>query len=152
MTTVIVGVDGSDEAHRALRFAVEEAKFRAARLRVICAWELPVGKWGEFPPPEESLHGPRRRAEELAAEVAAIVEKLAPNVECECLAVEGEAGDVLLERSSDASMIVIGRHGHGRVADALGPVGDLFVGSVSQHIVRGARCPVVVVPHASSPE
>jgi nucleotide-binding universal stress UspA family protein len=149
MTTVIVGVDGSDDAHRALRFAVEEAEFRAARLRVICAWELPVGNWGEFLPAEESLDGPRRRAEEVVAEAAAIVERLGPNVECECLAVEGEAGDALLEHCSDASLVVIGRHGH-RIADKLGPVGDLLLGSVSRHVVRGAGCPVVIVPDASS--
>jgi len=149
MTTVIVGVDGSDDAHRALHFAVDEARFRGAQLRVICAWELPFD-WSEFPPPGESLHGPRRRAEEVAAEAAAIVEGLAPNVECECLAVEGEAGAVLLEHCSDASLVVVGRRGH-RIADTLGPVGDLLLGSVSQHVVRGARCPVVIVPHASSP-
>jgi nucleotide-binding universal stress UspA family protein len=35
VTTIVVGVDGSDDTHRALRFAVDEAKLRAASLRVI---------------------------------------------------------------------------------------------------------------------
>ena len=149
MTTIVVGVDGSDEAHRALRFAVDEAKLRAAPLRVICTWELPVQNWGEFPPPE-SLHEPRRRAEELLRESAQIVERLVPDVECEYLALEGEAGAVLLEHASDASLVVVGRHGHGVAETLLGHVADALLGSVSGRAVRDAPCPVVVVPHASS--
>jgi nucleotide-binding universal stress UspA family protein len=149
--TIVVGVDGSDDAHTALRFAIDEAKLRAAPLRVICAWELPVDNWGEMPPPEETLDQPRQRAEEVVAEAAAIVERLAPNVECECLALHGQTAAVLLQRSSDASLIVVARHGHG-VADALGSVADVLLGSVSAQVVRDANCPVVVVPHAYAPE
>jgi nucleotide-binding universal stress UspA family protein len=152
MTTIVVGVDGSDDAHRALRFAVDEAKLRAAPLRVICAWELQAEKWGEFPPPEESRSRPRQRAEETVAEAAQIVEQLAPNVQCEYLTLEGEAGAVLVQHSSDASLIVIGRHGH-PVADKLfGSVADAVLGSVSQRVVRDSGCPVIVVPHAWSPD
>jgi nucleotide-binding universal stress UspA family protein len=152
VTTIVVGVDGSDDAHRALRFAVGEAELRAAPLRVICAWEPPVQNWGEFPPPEESLDRFRQDAEEVVAEAAQIVERLAPNVECKGLALEGEAGAVLLEHSTDASLVVVGRHGH-RVADKLlGSVADAVLGSVSLRVVRDARCPVVVVPHAAGPE
>jgi nucleotide-binding universal stress UspA family protein len=93
----------------------------------------------------------RHSAEEVVADAAQFVERLAPNLECECLAPEGKAGDVLLEHSSDASLVVVGRHSHS-VANALGPVGDVLIGSVSQQVVRGARCPVTVVPHASSSE
>ena len=152
MTTIAVGVDGSDDAQRALRFAVDEAKLRAAPLRVICAWQLPVETWGEFPPPEESLHEPSQHAEEIVAEAAETVERLAPNVQCKCLALEGELGDVLLEHSSDASLVVVARHGHGVGDRLLGSVADVVLGSVSLHVIRDARCPVVVVPHASSPE
>ena len=152
MTTIVVGVDGSDVAHRALRFAVDEANLRAARLRVICAWKLPVESWGEFPPPEENLDQGRRRAEEAVAEAAQVVERLAPNVECDYLALEGKAGAVLVEHSADASLVVIGRHGHGVANPVLGSLADVLLGSVSKHVVGDARCPVVVVPHGSSPE
>ena len=150
MTTIVVGVDGSDDAYRALRFAVDEAKLRAAPLRVICAWQQPVENWAELPPPEQGL--PRKRAEETLAEAAQIVKRLAPNVQCECLALEGAAGPVLLEHSSDASLVVVGRPGHGVADKLLGPVADVLLGSVSGHVVRDARCPVVVVPHASPSE
>ena len=152
MTTVVVGVDGSDDAHRALRFAVDEAQLRAARLRVVSAWELPVQNWGEMPPPEENFDQRRRRSEEALAEAGRIVERLAPDLECEYLALEGEAGALLLKHSADASLLVVGRHGHGVASGVLGSIADVLLGSVSKHVVGDARCPVVVVPHGSSPE
>jgi nucleotide-binding universal stress UspA family protein len=36
---VVVGIDGSPEAAAALRFAIEEARLRSARLRIVCAWK-----------------------------------------------------------------------------------------------------------------
>lgn len=51
----------------------------------------------------------------------------------------------LLAAAQHASILVVGSHGRGRVADAL-------IGSVSQHLARHAPCPVVVVrePAATS--
>ena len=143
MPTIVVGVDGSDPAWAALRFALEEAELRRATLRVICAWELPVAQWGEFPPPEETFDRFRRDAEEIVAAAAEIVAKEAPNVECERLAPEGPPGTALLDNAGDASLIVVGTRGHGSVA-------GLLMGSVSQEVVHKAQCPVVVVPHEES--
>jgi nucleotide-binding universal stress UspA family protein len=54
---------------------------------------------------------------------------------------EGDPGDSILEaaRAESADMIVLGSHGRG-------PIGRLLLGSVSQHVVRHAAVPVVVVP------
>jgi nucleotide-binding universal stress UspA family protein len=54
---------------------------------------------------------------------------------------EGDPGDSILEaaRAEDADMVILGSHGRG-------PIGRLILGSVSQHVVRHARIPVVVVP------
>jgi hypothetical protein len=40
MGLIIVGVDQSAGAKEALRFAVEEAQFRQATLRVVHAWQF----------------------------------------------------------------------------------------------------------------
>ncbi len=55
---------------------------------------------------------------------------------------EGDPGDSILEaaRAESADMIVLGSHGRGAI-------GRLLLGSVSQHVVRHADVPVVVVPH-----
>jgi nucleotide-binding universal stress UspA family protein len=54
---------------------------------------------------------------------------------------EGDPGDSILEaaRAEDADMVILGSHGRG-------PIGRLLLGSVSQHVVRHAHIPVVVVP------
>jgi nucleotide-binding universal stress UspA family protein len=54
---------------------------------------------------------------------------------------EGDPGESILEaaRAEDADMVILGSHGRG-------PIGRLLLGSVSQHVVRHARIPVVVVP------
>ena len=57
--------------------------------------------------------------------------------------VPGHAGAVLVEASRRAALLVVGSRGRGRLAEAL-------LGSVSEHCVRHAACPVVVVRHPQS--
>ena len=52
----------------------------------------------------------------------------------------GDPGDMIVEaaEAERADMVLVGSHGRG-------PVGRLLLGSVSEHVVRNARCPVLVV-------
>ena len=52
--------------------------------------------------------------------------------------VEGNAAQVLLDALDGADLLVVGSRGHGGFTEAL-------LGSVSQHCVHHARCPVVVI-------
>jgi nucleotide-binding universal stress UspA family protein len=149
---IVVGVDDLDNGDEVLRFAIDEARFRKAPLRVICAWGLPIRKWGDVRPPYASVGGPRQRAQEVVAEAAQIAQRLAGEVQCEFLALEGEAGAVLVAQSSEATMLVLGRHGHGVADTLLGSAADVAFGSVSHRVVREAHCPVVVVPTRSPPD
>jgi nucleotide-binding universal stress UspA family protein len=56
---------------------------------------------------------------------------------------EGDAGQTLESESKDATMLVVGRRGHGAIS-------HLVLGSVSRHVVAHAHCPVVVVPAAAA--
>ena len=58
-----------------------------------------------------------------------------------CKVVEGNAPRVLLDASAGADLLVVGSRGHGGFVEAL-------LGSVRQHCVHHATCPVVVVRDA----
>jgi nucleotide-binding universal stress UspA family protein len=51
---------------------------------------------------------------------------------------EGNAARVLLDAAAGADLLVVGSRGHGGFTEAL-------LGSVSQHCVQHALCPVVVI-------
>ncbi len=86
----------------------------------------------------------RERREQLAHE---LVERgRAAGVEVSFLIWTGDPGDMIVEaaEAEHADMILVGSHGRGAV-------GRLFLGSVSEHVVRNARCPVLVVRPRSAP-
>jgi nucleotide-binding universal stress UspA family protein len=141
LQTIVVGVDGSDGGAAALEFAAGEAAFRGARLRIVSVWQIPAAAYGTgFEPPLDAAtwEAFRTRAEQVAADALAAAKKLHPSLEAEALAVQGQAGFVLLEESADAALIVVGRRG-------LGGFRSLLLGSVSQQVVQHATCPVIVV-------
>jgi nucleotide-binding universal stress UspA family protein len=141
MGLIVVGVDHSAGAKEALRFALEEAKFRQATLRVVHAW-----RFGSLAAPgiERSLTTPGGETEELrraaGAALNATIEVTgdAGEVEIERRLVEGTPAAVLVEESSGADLLVVGSRGHGGFA-------HLLLGSVSQQCALHAECPVVIV-------
>ncbi len=146
METIVVGVDGSECARAALEYAAREAGLRGARLRVICAWEIPpVVYAGGFAPAldQPTLDGFSDGAETVVREAVAAARGLQSAVECDGKAVQGQPAEVLLEESRDADLIVVGNRGHGGFA-------SLLLGSVSHQVVHHASCPVTVVREANS--
>lgn len=144
METILVGVDGSEHAKRALEAAAAEAVLRGARLRLVCAWEVHPALY-DGSPQTDSIDSLRLVAEQVAREAVTLVAELQPQLACEGAALEGQPAHVLLEQAKDASLIVVGRRG-------LGGFASLLLGSVSQQVVHHAPCPVLVVPHPSPAE
>jgi len=112
---VVVGFDGSPDAHGALDWGRHEAMARKARLRVVVV----VG-----------FHDWAVQARDILAASAA--------TQWDVEVRPGDPRDVLTEASGPGSVIVVGSTGHSRVAGVL-------LGSVSQHLARHATGPVVVV-------
>jgi nucleotide-binding universal stress UspA family protein len=139
--TIVVGVDGSEGAAQALEFAIREAALRGARLRLVCAWEVPPAVLASVVAGGEFYEEFKDNAVTVVCEAAARVAELRPSVQYEERVVEGQAGNVLLEESRGVAMLVVGNRGHGAFR-------ELLLGSVSRQVVQHARCPVVVVPAA----
>ena len=139
MKTIVVGVDGSTGSQAALEFAAREAAAHGAMLRLLSAWEVPASVMasGAVPPDMYSLF--EGEAAKLLDAAASRAKELAPQVEVETRAVEGHAGNLLVEESRTADLIVIGRRGHSGLT-------ELLLGSISHQVADHAGCSVVIVP------
>jgi nucleotide-binding universal stress UspA family protein len=138
--TVVVGVDGSAQALRAVRWAVPEARRRQAVLRLITAFAWTDERLVGLPGLGAAPYGEHLRSaavKGLAAAAAAAVE-VNPVVPVEQELVLGFPGSVLHEESATAELVVVGDSGRGRFASAL-------AGSVAQSVAAKSACPVVVV-------
>ncbi len=139
MSKIVVGVDGSVGSRAALRWAVAEARLRRAPLEVVSVWQFPVmttlPAFGAMPPPE-NLGG-----EAESSLLAVLAEEEVTSTEeapVSTIVAEGSPAAALIEAASDADLLVVGSRGHGGFT-------GMLLGSVSQHCVGHARCPVVVV-------
>ena len=137
---IVVGVDGSDPSKAALAWAIRQGTLTGATVEGVIAWELPVNYGTPAP-----LMPPRTDLEKVAREIMtlAIADVSSPDeqVTIRCKVVEGNAPRVLLDASAGADLLVVGSRGHGGFVEAL-------LGSVGQHCVHHATCPVVVVRDA----
>lgn len=136
---VIVGVDGSPAAARALLWAAREARLRDVPLRVIHAWQLPLVDVAD------AAASSAVNAIALA-EASHVLETATASVDPDHLPapvrgtlVRGSAAKALLDAAGDEDVLVVGARGHGGLA-------GLLLGSVSDQVLRHSPCPVVVVP------
>jgi nucleotide-binding universal stress UspA family protein len=143
MTGIVVGVDGSDDAHRALDWAMKEAAIRHAPLTVLAVHEVAASAWTGnpiiLPGDKPAVETIRKAVEETVEKAAAqLGEPQPPSVTVR--AINGFAAQELVDASRNADLVVLGSRGAGGFA-------RLMMGSVSNQVVHHAECPVVVVPH-----
>ena len=133
---IVVGVDGSVPSKAALGWAIRQAAFTGAVVEVVIAWHHPGNYGYPVTVPDDADYS------ELAAKVAgdAIAEVAGPagSAEIRPKVVEGNPAAALLAASAGAELLVLGSRGHGGFVEAL-------LGSVSQHCVHHAKCPVVII-------
>jgi nucleotide-binding universal stress UspA family protein len=139
---VVVGVDGSDQSKRALRWAGRIAETFQATIQVVGAWHHPTSYgWSVVAPewdPEEDMAKCLAQAVEdvFGANLPAGLEVVTHN---------GSAAKTLIDHSEGAVMLVVGSRGHGGFA-------GLLLGSVSASVAEHAKCPVLVVHGDNAPE
>ena len=141
MGVIVVGVDNSEGAKAALRFALEEARLRQATLRVVHAWQfgyLGGTRLEGAPAMGGELEDFRQDAAAALDETLREVGAETDGVAIERRVDQGTAAAVLVEESRGADLLVVGSRGHGGFA-------QLLLGSVSQQCPQHAFCPVVIV-------
>jgi nucleotide-binding universal stress UspA family protein len=141
MRKILVAIDGSEAALRALDYAVKQARFQpAARLHVLNV--QPV--LSNYTMPEIYVTAERIR-EVSAARAREILDAAATQLkeqDCEfdLEQVEGEPAETIARRATElgCESITMGTHG-------LTSIGILFMGSVAQKVVHYADVPVTLV-------
>lgn len=141
--SIVVGTDGSETAHTALREAVELAVRFGARLSIVSAYE---------PVPEQRLHQQRVEVPEdqwmvspradviVLLEAAAEEARAAGAEEVETFARVGDAADAIIDIAEEqgAELIVIGNKG-------MTGAKRFLLGSVPNKVSHHAPCSVLIV-------
>jgi nucleotide-binding universal stress UspA family protein len=137
---IVVGVDGSPSSRAALRWAVRQAKFMSGTVDAVIAWQIPMVLqsygWAPIYVEEEGnfREDARKRIDALIGEVV----EQADSRRVRSLVIKGHAAEALIEAAEGADLLVVGSSGRGGFAQAL-------LGSVSQHCVHHAPCPVLIM-------
>lgn len=141
---VLVGIDGSDDGIRAARYGIGRAKRLGYAVWFVNAVDDGVvsGGWGVIYDPtvlKEAGEAAVKQAEELAIAKGLPAEQIITTVAI------GNPTTVLGEFSKEAEMLIVGR----RASTGLE---RMFVGSTSTSLVSSAKCPLIVISAASTPE
>ena len=135
--TVVLATDLSPTSEAATTAALDLAGTLGARLLAVSVIDpgslrLPGGRF-------------RQRVDQVRSEREHVAQSLVARgrsigVAVDFLVWEGDPGESIIEAATaeSADMIVVGSHGRGTV-------GRFLIGSVSDHVVRNAQCPVLVV-------
>ena len=139
---IVVGVDDSETAAAALRWALAEGALRQTTVEVVHSWSppmsaLPFGATLNFKVDEAAIDSAARDSvNELVDGALAEMDKRPPEVLRTIL--PGGAATTLVEVSQGADLLVVGSHGRTGLR-------RLAMGSVAMAVVHHASCPVVVV-------
>jgi nucleotide-binding universal stress UspA family protein len=141
LTRIGVGLDGSDEARRALEAAVAMARKAGGEIRLITAFQrLAFGGVATGALTSASAND-TMRAELRAVHNAALAE-VRERVAAEGRFVEGSADEVLRDESDDVDLLIVGSRGYG-------PRGAVLIGSATTALARAAACPILVTPRGT---
>jgi nucleotide-binding universal stress UspA family protein len=133
---VVVGIDGSARAGRALRWAAAEARARDAELDVVHAAQPGM----MAVPPAMSALSYYTALEQAGRDVLeeALADPALAGVRVQSHPAQESPARALIERAAGAGLVVVGTRGRGRVLATL-------LGSVSRQLLFHAPCPVVIV-------
>ena len=137
--TIVVGVDGSASAGRALGWAVDQAIAENRPLTLVHSVSPTGAAWLDQAGIDHriGLEAVETAARQLLNQARDEVRRRGPDLEVHDLLRVADPRDVLVALSATAAMVVLGSRGRG-------PVRSLLLGSVGVAVARHAQCPVVI--------
>ena len=144
-TSIVIAIDDAGSSARALDYGLEMAATLRLPVRVAHVARPAAFRTAEvrqIDPNEMTTATASVPEYELAADLLdrAVARAGQRQLDIEPVLLDGEPADALLRYLSecDRPMLVMGRRGQGRIQ-------ELLLGSVSDQVIRHARCPVIVV-------
>ena len=135
---IVVGVDGSSHSEEALRWAIGQARLTGQPVEAVTSWSVPVpygGMGGAGAVVAFDWEG------EATSTLRDTVAKAVDSPDADRVSqrvVQGHPAQVLVDAAAEAALLVVGSRGRGGFT-------GMLLGSVSQHVIARATCPVVVV-------
>jgi nucleotide-binding universal stress UspA family protein len=140
---IVVGVDGSSASENALRWAIDEARYRGAKIDAVHAFSYPaIGGLASAAGAGIDWEDLAIGARKLVADAVDRARRSCPaghDVGIRPMAVAGAATEILLDAAKEADLLVLGTRGHGGLS-------GLLLGSVSNYCSHHSLCPLVLVP------
>lgn len=138
---IVVGLDDSPSGKAALDWAAEQATSVGAALRAVHVLDWPYGLSSiGFPRPVDMMDVSREELDDSYRQaITEVFEAVSPHLDWTLHFASGDTGQVLVQQSKDARLLVVGTREH------VG-WGRLLSGSVSHYCLSHAACPVVAVP------
>jgi nucleotide-binding universal stress UspA family protein len=138
---IVVGVDGSEAAVAALRWAVQQARTLHTEVVAVHAWEPTARRFAPYAPASArpTVAEEREQAAELLA--SAVRRAFGPRIDnaVRVVLVDGPPARVLPQQARGALLLALGRRAHGQYELPA-------IGSVGRACLRHATVPVVTVP------
>lgn len=148
---ILVALDGSEPANKALNFALGIAETYSAELVLLNVYE-PVTPFFSFPsevgaPPvatpivtAEFLKELRAQHEKILSEALKKANRDKPNLKVSTMLSEGRPSDKIIDAANEGKfdLIVMGSRG-------IGGIKEIFLGSVSDRVADAAKCSVLIV-------
>jgi nucleotide-binding universal stress UspA family protein len=139
---ILVAVDGSQPAERALESAIDLAKTYGAKLIIL---HVTLQRLYAVTPSEAGALAPKVFVGEMQAEGESIIQKAEQHasgkgIDYECKMVHGVAADEIIKsaRAEGADLVILGSRG-------LNEVRAFLFGSVSDRVSHGVKCPTLIV-------
>lgn len=136
---VVVAVDGSETARRAVTWGIDEARRRSAGLTVLNAWQLPYVGGYLYTAAAFDRAELERASHQVIANALEGADLSGLPGPAEWVSVGGSPAAAILETAAGADLVVMGSRG-------LGGFKGLLLGSVTATVAHHAETTIVVIP------